>query len=99
VIIEVEDNGRGIPEEESIRAFGGFQIHIESGNRYGTGSGSDRVSGARPGTVSEITFTYAQLQADAGIMPNNMVDVVVSEPRFAPVGINTAPIDTPRIKL
>jgi len=43
--------------------LGGIQIQIQSGNRYGTGSGSgpratDPVATA-PGTVPEVTFTYA----------------------------------------
>src|SRR6266508_6418224 len=31
-----------------------------------------------PGTVPELTFTYAQSQADAGKMPNNIVNTVIS---------------------
>src|SRR5262245_55352775 len=38
--------------------------------------GQWRTVATAPGTVPEVTFTYAQLQADAGKMPNNIVNDV-----------------------
>ena len=43
-----------------------LRLRIRVGNRYGTGSGSDRVNGAgvatAPGTVLAAYFPYTQLQ-------------------------------------
>jgi len=50
-------------------------------NRYGTGSGSDRVNGARSlplPSVPQTTFPYIQQQTDAGKNVKNLVNAVIN---------------------
>src|SRR5215510_12822276 len=52
-------------------------MRMKVGNRYGTWSGSDLVSGAgvatAPGTVPEATFPYTQSQTDLKLISGSFV--------------------------